>query len=500
MRGRLLDELVAATSGVVGTAFLRALVRHLAEVYDARTAYVAEADGEAFTVVAAWGKGPPEGALIKPADAAGFVVPLGGAGGNIIGLIAVEADGVLDPSDDERETIRLFAERAGAELERRQAEQELRAREAEISAAGARMVERADAERRQLGRELHDGAQQRLVILGQRLEIARRTLREDPDRASEMLDAAHDEMRAIGSELRDMARGLAPAGIQQHGLVGALQALAGRSPIPIEIVGLPERRLPDAVEGTLYYLVSEAVTNALKHAQASSMTVDMGFRGGALIADIRDDGRGGARLAPEGGLQGLADRVAAVGGTLELESPEGEGTHITVTLPMYRWRTEHEPFLEFGYQGDEGDGERAIRQILMGVKTASVSLEREWALEGGVPRIGQTLPVRDYTGRQWCCVEVDRVALLPFGRVGKDVVAAEASGAASVEEWRGSHRAFYDASRHELAVLLGEPGWRLTDEEPVVIIWFHVTESKDVVPGTKLKAASVAEPVADEPA
>jgi uncharacterized protein YhfF len=315
------------------------------------------------------------------------------------------------------------------------------------------------------------------VVLGQRIDIASRTLREDPEKACQMLDSARDELRAIGRELRDMARGLAPAGIRQHGLSGSLQALAARSTLPVEIGGLPDRRLPDAIEATLYYLVSEAIANAVKHADATRMTVDIGFRGGALVGEIADDGRGGAHLDAEGGLQGLADRVAAVGGKLEVVSPPGAGTHLGVSIPMTRWRTEREPFLEFGHQGDDGEGERAIRQILMGVKTASVSLEREWALEGGVPRIGQQLPVRDYTGRQWCCIEVERVALLPFGGVGTDVVAAEASGAASVEEWRASHRAFYDASRHELAVLLGEPGWRLTDEEPMVITWFHVVET-----------------------
>ncbi|MFL5839411.1 MAG: ASCH domain-containing protein, partial [Thermoleophilaceae bacterium] len=159
-----------------------------------------------------------------------------------------------------------------------------------------------------------------------------------------------------------------------------------------------------------------------------------------------------------------------------VKSLTGEGTRLVVNIPVQRWRTVHEPFLEFGFQGDEGEGEGSIRQILDGVKTASVSLEREWALEGGPPRPGQKLPVRDYTGRQWCCVEVERTTLLPFGAVGTEVVAAEASGAANAAEWRASHRAFYDACRHELAVLLGEPGWRLTDEEPMVILWFRVVE------------------------
>jgi signal transduction histidine kinase/uncharacterized protein YhfF len=491
MPSDLLRTLTTGTSGVVGTAFLRALVRHLADAYEAHAAYLAEGGADGFTVVASWGSGPPEGARTSPAEAAGFVVPLGGTDGSIIGLIAVEADEPLDPSDDERETIRILAARAAAELERRHAEQELRAREAEVATSGARMVERADSERRRLGRALHDGAQQRLVVLGQRLDLARRAVHDDPEKACTMLDAARSEMRAIGEELRDMARGLAPAGLQQHGLAGALQVLASRSTLPVEVGGLPGRRLPDPIEATLYFLVSEAIANAIKHAEASRMTVDIGFRGGALVGEIADDGVGGARLDPEGGLQGLADRVAAVGGRLQVDSKAGEGTRLTVTIPMHRWRTERDPFMEFGFQGDDGEGERSIRQILMGVKTASVSLEREWALEGGVPRIGQHLPVRDYTGREWCTVEVERVALLPFGGVGTDIVAAEASGAANVEEWRAGHRAFYDGSRHELAVLLGEPGWRLTDEEPMVIIWFHVVDGSE-------SESAAAEPVVDE--
>jgi signal transduction histidine kinase/uncharacterized protein YhfF len=476
MASGLLQDLASATSGVVGTAFLRTLLRRLADVYDAHSAYVVERAGDSFTVVAAWGDAPPEGAQTSPGQDAGFVVPLQGSAGDLIGMIVVAAEPGIDPPEDERDAIRIFAARAAAELERRRAEQELRAREAQIAVSGARMVERADAERRRVGRDLHDGAQQRLVVLGQRLEMARRSVTDDPGAALEMLDAAHEEVRVVGQELRDMARGLHPVGLQQHGLAGALNALASRSTIPVDVVGLPDRRLPDAIEATLYYLVAEAIGNATKYAEASRMTVDLGFRGGAVVGEIADDGRGGAVLDPEGGLQGLADRVSAVGGTLELESPAGEGTRLVVNIPIQRWRTVHEPFLEFGFQGDEGEGERSIRQILDGVKTASVSLEREWALEGGPPRPGQTLPVRDYTGRQWCCVEVERTTLLPFGAVGTEVVAAEASGAANAAEWRASHRAFYDACRHELAVLLGEPGWRLTDEEPMVILWFRVVE------------------------
>src|SRR3954469_13926934 len=126
MASELLRTLATATSGVVGTAFLRALVRQLAEAYDARAAYLAEADDDGFTVVAAWGSGPPEGARTSPAEAAGFVVPLGGSSGEIIGLIALEGEEAIDPPNDERATIAMFAARAAAELERRHAEQELR--------------------------------------------------------------------------------------------------------------------------------------------------------------------------------------------------------------------------------------------------------------------------------------------------------------------------------------------------------------------------------------
>jgi len=132
----------------------------------------------------------------------------------------------------------------------------------------------ADEERRRIGRNLHDGAQQRMIVLGHRIELARRTLEQAPEEAAEHLRHASDEARAAGAELRELARGLHPAGLAEYGLEPALAALAGRSPLPLEVAALPDRRLPEAVEVTIYYLVSEALANADKYAGASRVRVE----------------------------------------------------------------------------------------------------------------------------------------------------------------------------------------------------------------------------------
>ena len=136
------------------------------------------------------------------------------------------------------------------------------------------------------------------------------------------------------------------------------------------------------------------------------------------------------------------------------------------------WRIDTEPFLEFGYEGDGGAGEERIARVKAGLKTVSVSLSREWDLEGGPPRVGQRLPMIDHAGRRRGTVEVQRVVELPFSAIGLDVVRADGA-AASVEEWRARHRGFYDGCRDEIAFLIGEPGWRLTDEEPMVVLFYR---------------------------
>ncbi|MBI5103776.1 MAG: ASCH domain-containing protein [Solirubrobacterales bacterium] len=303
----------------------------------------------------------------------------------------------------------------------------------------------------------------------------RRQLGDDaPTTAVTILDRAIDEARLATDELRELARGLHPAGLAELGLGAALEALAGRSPVPLRLGDLPERRLPEPVELTAYYLASEGVTNAHKYAEATEVRFEVLLRPDAVVLRLADDGRGGADPARGSGLAGLHDRVAALGGRLEIASPPGAGTRLEATIPLAPWRTAKEPFMEFGHDGDGGRGRELIDLVLEGRKTVTVSLAREWELEGGLPSIGLRLPVLDHHGRRHGMVEVVRVGVVPFSDVGEEVVDAEAAGAPSIAAWRERQRAFYEGCRDEIALLVGEPGWRLTDEEPMVLTWFRV--------------------------
>jgi signal transduction histidine kinase/uncharacterized protein YhfF len=366
---------------------------------------------------------------------------------------------------DDAAALAALHERIAAEVDRRRAEVQSR----------TRVVEAADETRRRLGRDIHDGAQQRLVALVQRLDLARRALdRGDAAQAADLLAQAREQGSEAGQELRELAHGLHPAGLADRGLDAALRLLAARSPLPLEICEIPERRLPDAVEVTVYYLVSEALTNAVKHAGATRLEVRAAQRGWTLSVEIADDGAGGASAEEGSGLRGLADRVRALGGTLEVESPPGAGTRLTADIPLAPYRDARDPFLEFGHEGDDGLGERLIGQILRGEKTAVVSLSREWDLEGGAPRIGQPLRVQDHHGTTRGTVEVVRVAVLPFGAIDEDIVRGASAGTVTVDEWRDTQRRFYAGCRDEIAALLGEPEWRLTGDEPMVITWFRL--------------------------
>jgi uncharacterized protein YhfF len=192
---------------------------------------------------------------------------------------------------------------------------------------------------------------------------------------------------------------------------------------------------------------------------------------------VLDDGVGGADPESGSGLRGLEDRVASLGGRLLVDSPPGQGTRLEARIPLAPWRTKREPFMEFGHVGDDGEGLRAIAQVLAGTKRATVSLAREWDLEGGPPRIGQLLPVIDADGRRHATVEVMRVTVLSFGELGDDVIEATGHGASDLETWRVRHQEFYDGCRDEIALLLGEPGWRLTDEEPIVVTFFRPVDA-----------------------
>jgi len=513
-RGRdLLATVAAGTATVVGTAFLRSLVRHLAEALDGDFAFVAEltaGDWDVARIVASWGRSDVQLAEGAEFDIAGtacellasqdtlalpegtvrafpedrFVVRHGlegylaivmrGADGTRLGYIGVMSRRRLEATEEENAALAIFASRAAAELERRRHETALRARETEVTVSRAQLVHAADEERRRIGRNLHDGAQQRLIVLGHRIDLARRKLADAPEEAAEMLAAAREEARAANQELRELARGLHPAGLSEYGLEPALHGLAASSPVPLKLGTLPDRRLPDVLEVTLYYLVSEALANAVKYAQASEVTVEVLLQAGTLIVEVADDGVGGAVAAEGSGLRGLADRVSALGGHLAVTSPPAEGTKLRASIPLAPWRNAREPFLDYGHEGDGGLGDHLIELIRAGRKTVSVSLAREWDLEGGPPKIGQQLPVIDRHGLKRACVEVVRVTVVPFAELGPEVVDAEATGTGSHEEWRAAQRAMYDGCREELAVLLEEPGWRLTDEEPMVVTWFRL--------------------------
>jgi signal transduction histidine kinase len=222
---------------------------------------------------------------------------------------------------------------AGLALENERLLAELRAQLEEIRESRARIVDAGDAERRRLERNLHDGAQQRLVTLALHLRMAQESLDADPAGASSLLEGAGDDLKLALSELRELARGLHPAVLTDRGLAPALESLAQRAPFPVEITGVPSRRLPVAVEAAIYYVVSESLANAAKHAGASGVHVALATDADRVVVEIRDDGVGGAEIGAGSGIRGLADRVEALGGELELESPAGRGTVVRAVLP-----------------------------------------------------------------------------------------------------------------------------------------------------------------------
>jgi PAS domain S-box-containing protein len=224
--------------------------------------------------------------------------------------------------------------------ERRRAEEALRrqeiedARTEELRASRGRIVEAADAARRRIERDLHDGAQQRLVAMALDVRLAGARLSKDPSEAVPYLERLGRELAEASDELRELARGIHPAVLTDHGLAPAIEALASRAPVPVEILAVPGGRLAPAAETTAYFTVAEALTNVAKYARATHATVSLDQVDGALVVDVRDDGVGGAKAATGSGLSGLADRVAAVDGTLTVDSPEGAGTHLRAVLPL----------------------------------------------------------------------------------------------------------------------------------------------------------------------
>jgi signal transduction histidine kinase len=227
----------------------------------------------------------------------------------------------------------LRSRTAGLELENVRLDAALRARVEELRASRARIVQASDTARRRLERDLHDGAQQRLVALALDLKLARGKLDKDPAAAAELLDASIEELAEATSELRELARGIHPALLTDRGLGPALEAIASRAPIPVEVAPVPEMRLPGPVESAAYFVVAEALTNVSKYANATHAEVIVTRANGKVVVEIRDDGVGGADPAAGSGLSGLADRVAALDGLLDVESPEGRGTVVRAEVP-----------------------------------------------------------------------------------------------------------------------------------------------------------------------
>ena len=211
---------------------------------------------------------------------------------------------------------------------------ERKRQEEEIRASRSRIVRAADDARRKLERNLHDGAQQRLVALSVSLRLAEAKLAEDPDVTAGILAAAREELAVALEELRELARGIHPAVLTDRGLAAAVEALVTRTPLPVEI-DVPEDPLPAEVEAALYYVVSESLTNVVKYAGATSAEVRVGLTDeGSVTAEVSDDGMGGADPSLGTGLRGLADRVAALDGSLIVESPARGGTRIRVEIPL----------------------------------------------------------------------------------------------------------------------------------------------------------------------
>jgi signal transduction histidine kinase len=234
---------------------------------------------------------------------------------------------------DEPELVESACAVAAIALENARLHADLKARLDELRASRARIVETGDIERRRLERNLHDGAQQRLVALALSLGMAESRVRADPELVERLLAEAKQELTLGLGELRELARGIHPGVLSDHGLEVALESLAARAPVRVDLdVGLPNRP-PEPVEVAAYFFVSESLANVAKYAQASHATVRIARENGHLLVEVADDGIGGADDTRGSGIRGLADRVETLGGRLRVLSPAGGGTRISAEIP-----------------------------------------------------------------------------------------------------------------------------------------------------------------------
>ena len=273
-------------------------------------------------------------------DARGHPVRIPPAGSGR-GVSHVERDGhrvatiVYDASvaEDDPGLVDAIGSATALALENERLDAELNARLEELRTSRMRLMEVGMAERRGLERNLHDGAQQRLVSLALTLRAARTRLAGSEDGAGELLDSAERELELAISELRELARGIHPAVLSDRGLSAALESLAARSPVPVEVGVLPAKRLPAPVELAAYYVISEALANVVKYAGATHATVDVARNNGHVVVEVGDDGVGGADPDRGTGLRGLQDRVRALEGRLAVVSESGQGTRVKARIP-----------------------------------------------------------------------------------------------------------------------------------------------------------------------
>jgi signal transduction histidine kinase len=320
LRGRGLGRLVRR----LGTSLERGELR----------AALAEALGDPSVELAYWL--PDSGQYV---DAEGRPIELPGAESGRA-VTDVDRDGrriaaiVHDPTLlEDPERVREAGAAAALALENERLEAELRAKVEEVRASRSRLVEVGWRQRRRLERDLHDGAQQRLVSLALTLRMAQDRLGPDGGDAALLLERSREELELALSELRELARGIHPAVLADRGLNAAVTTLADRAPLPVEVREVPAERLPEHIELTAYFVISEALTNITKYAAASRAWVSVTHANGRLLLEVGDDGVGGADVARGTGLRGLADRLDAIEGRLYIESQPGRGTTVRATMP-----------------------------------------------------------------------------------------------------------------------------------------------------------------------
>jgi len=364
LRGdELLRAVAEGTAGAVGDEFLRCLARHVAEAFAAKMVLIVEASdpsGMHVRSLASWYDGAfieepfeydtagtpcavttdypwvafPE-ALTERFPKAAIAINLGlqsylaiclrSSDDVHLGHIAVLDSRPMEADAEDAAALRIFAARASAELERRNQAKAL-------EASRARVIDAADRERRRVGRDLHDGAQQRLLAVSNLLRVSRMKL-DESDPAAELIARAEEELSQAHGELRKLARGLHPVALTERGLGSALESLADASDVPVDIETC-DRALPLPVARAAYFIASESLANCTRYASASRITVRVIDEGDSLLVEVSDDGVGGADPTCGTGLLGLVDRVEVLGGRLEVHSPVGEGTRVRATIPL----------------------------------------------------------------------------------------------------------------------------------------------------------------------